>query len=79
VKFDIWKSIGVPAFITYTTTGVSQVSATEVQISFTIQVSTGAPEGIYEFQVEYDLLDSAMNPLEPLTNNVFSFSIEVIL
>ena len=70
--------IGVPDFITYTTTGVSRVSDTDMQVSFSIGVSSTAPEGICEFQVEYGLLDSDMNPLEPLTNNVFSFRIKVV-
>lgn len=70
--------IGVPDFITYTTTGVSRVSDTDIQVSFSIEVSGTAPEGICEFQVEYGLLDSDMNPLEPLTNNVFSFRIKVV-
>lgn len=72
------SQIGVPAGMTYSTTGVSRVSATEMQVSFTIQILGGAVPGIYEFQVEYGLLDSGMNPLTPLTNNVFSFKIRVI-
>lgn len=69
---------GVPPGVTYTTTGMSRVSDTEMQVSFTIQVSGGAVAGIYEFQVEYGLLDSGSNPLTPLTNNIFSFKIRVI-
>ena len=70
--------IGVPEFFTYTTTGLSRVSATDIQVSFSIQVFSTATEGICEFQVEYGLLDSNMNPLDPLTNNVFSFKIKVV-
>ncbi|MBW2738041.1 MAG: hypothetical protein JRE64_04150 [Deltaproteobacteria bacterium] len=70
--------IGVPSFITYTTTGLSRVSATDMQVSFSIQVSGTASEGIYEFQVEYGLQDSGNNPLEPLTNNIFSFKIKIV-
>lgn len=46
-----------------------------MEVSFSIQVSGTASEGIYEFQVEYGLEDSGNNPLEPLTNNIFSFKI----
>ena len=70
--------IGVSTFITYTTTGVSRVSATEFEISFSIQVSGTALEGIYEFQVKYGLEDGGGNPLEPLTNSLFSFKIKVL-
>ncbi|MBU4260842.1 MAG: thrombospondin type 3 repeat-containing protein [Proteobacteria bacterium] len=70
--------IGIPAYITYTTTGVSRVSATEMEIFFSIQVSGTALEGISEFQVEYGLEDGGGNPLEPLTNNIFSFRIKVL-
>ena len=70
--------IGVPDFVTYTTTGISRVSDTDIEVSFSIEVSSTAPEGIYEFQVEYGLLDSENNPLEPLTNNIFSFRIKVV-
>jgi hypothetical protein len=72
------NQIDVPGFVTYTTTGVSRVSATDIHISFSIHVSGTAPEGIYEFQVEYGLLDSGGNPLGPLTNNIFSFRIKVV-
>lgn len=78
VAYYTEAQIGVPDFITYTTTGVARVSATDIQVSFSIQVSGTAPEGICEFQVEYGLLDSGMNPLEPLTNNIFSFTIKVV-
>jgi hypothetical protein len=69
---------GVPSCIIYTTTGLSRISATEMEVSFSIQVSGTASEGIYEFQVEYGLEDSGNNPLEPLTNNIFSFKIKVV-
>jgi len=70
--------IGVPSFVTYATTGLSRVSPTDFQVNFTIQVSGTASEGVYEFQVEYGLLDGGSNPLEPLTNNVFSFKIQIV-
>jgi len=66
---------GVPSCIIYTTTGLSRISATEMEVSFSIQVSGTASEGIYEFQVEYGLKNSGNNSLEPLTNNIFSFKI----
>lgn len=68
----------VPTGVTYTTTNVVRTSATNMQISFVIQVSSLATDSIQEFQVEYGLLDGANNPLEPLVNNVFSFKIQVV-
>jgi hypothetical protein len=78
VAFYTESQIGVPAGITYTTTAVSRISATEMRIGFTIQVAGGTALGIHFFQVEYGLLDSGSNPLGPLSGNVFDFNIEVL-
>jgi hypothetical protein len=69
--------IGVPAGVVYTTTGVSIISATEVKVDFQIDATGAAAPGIYFFQVEYGLLDAAMNPLGPLTGNTFDFQIQI--
>ena len=71
------SQIGVPADLTYTTTGVSRISATDIQIDFVIQASASATVGTYEFQVEYGLLDSGSNPLTPLTGNIFTFRVGI--
>ena len=68
---------GLPAGVTYSLTGILGYS-TEVEISFAIEVSGAAAEGIYEFQVEYQLYDSGGNPLAPLINNVFEFKIKIL-
>lgn len=68
---------GVPAGITYATTGVSRISATEMRISFQISVGAAAATGFQQFQVEYGLLDAGGNPLGPLSGNVFNLSILV--
>jgi hypothetical protein len=68
---------GVPAQITYATTGVARISPTEIQVDFLIDAAPGATPGTYDFQVEYGLLDSGSNPLGPLNGNVFDFRIEV--
>ena len=78
VAYYTENQIGVPPSITYTTTGVTRVTATEMEISFTIAVSPSATEGFYDFQVEYGLLDSSFNPLGPLTGNVFDFRVKVV-
>lgn len=77
VAFYTETQIGVPTDITYTTTGVSRISATEMQINFQIDVAPGAVSATYDFQVEYGLLDAGSNPLGPLTGNLFDFRIEV--
>lgn len=71
------NKIGVPAGVTYQTTSVSRISATQIQVGFRIDVALGAVPGIYTFQVDYGLLDAASNPLGPLVGNVFDFQIEV--
>ncbi|MBI3447896.1 MAG: terpene cyclase/mutase family protein [Acidobacteria bacterium] len=77
VAFYTESQMGVPAGVTYSTTSVSRISATQMQIGFQINVSASAVTGIYFFQVTYGLLDAALNPLGPLTGNVFDFEIRV--
>lgn len=72
------EQINVPAFISYNTTGVARTSETDIQVSFNIAVSPSASVGMYEFQVEYGLLDEDSNPLQPLSNNVFNFRVGVV-
>lgn len=67
----------MPAGVTYTTTGVSRISATEMKINFQISVGLAAATGVQQFQVEYGLLDASNNPLGPLSGNIFNFSILV--
>jgi hypothetical protein len=68
---------GVPAGVTYTTTAVQRISATQMRVSFRIDVGAGAALGLHFFQVTYGLLDAGFNPLGPLSGNVFDFEIEV--
>lgn len=77
IAFFTESQIGVPTGVTYTTTGVSRISATEMQVGFSIAVDPAASVGSQSFQVEYGLLDAGSNPLVPLIGNVFSFAIEV--
>ena len=78
ISYFMITMTGVPSFITYTTTGVSRVSATEIEVSFTIAVSPSATEGFYDFQVEYSAFDDSDNPVGPLTGNVFDFRVKVV-
>lgn len=71
------SQIGVPPGVTYTTTGVARISATEMRVSFRIDVAAGATPGLHLFQVDYGLLDSSSNPLGPLSGDIFDFAIEV--
>ena len=61
----------------YTTLSVQRISATEMQITFQIDITAGAAPGIHFFQVEYGLLDAGSNPLGPLNGNLFDFQIQV--
>jgi hypothetical protein len=70
------NTINVPSGVTYTTTGVI-FYPTEVRVSFSIAVQGSATPGIYDFQVEYGLIDSGFNPLGPLTGNIFNFRIQI--
>jgi hypothetical protein len=67
----------VPAGVTYTTTTVSRISATQVQVNFEISAGAGTATGTYEFEVEYELLNSSGASLGPLSGNSFHFRIEV--
>lgn len=68
---------GVPPGVTYSTTGVSLFGDGTVQINYRIDVSGAAATGLQSFQATYSLLDSGLNPLGPLTGNVFNFTILV--
>ena len=68
---------GVPPGVSYTTTGVARISATEIEVSFRIEVEPATAPGIFDFQIEYGLLDADSNPLGPLSGNLFDFRIEV--
>ena len=46
-------------------------------VTFQIDVTGAEALGLHAFQVEYGLLDGALNPLGPLNGNVFDFLIEV--
>ena len=49
-----------------------------MEVDFQIDVTGDAtPGALYFFQVEYGLLDSNMDPLGPLEDNVFDFLIEI--
>jgi hypothetical protein len=67
----------VPTGVTYTTTGLGRISATQMQVNFRIDVIGSAALGIHEFQIDYGLLDSSFNVLGPLTGDVFNFRIQV--
>ena len=69
---------GLPTGVTYTRTGIWFESTTEIAISFTIQASSAAAEGIHEFQVEYLLYDSSDTLLTPLNDNIFEFKIKIL-
>jgi len=56
---------------------VQRISATQMRVSFRIDVTAGAALGLHFFQVTYGLLDAGFNPLGPLSGNVFDFEIEV--
>lgn len=77
IAFYTVEPIGIPAGLVYTTTAVTRVSATEIEVGFRIDVDTGAAPGTYDFQVEYALLDADSNPLGPLDGNLLEFRIEV--
>lgn len=67
--------IGVPPFITYTTTGVSLISATEIRIDFNIAASPAATLGIHTFQVQYDFYDSGGTKI---FTHTFEFKVQII-
>jgi hypothetical protein len=56
---------------------VSRISATQVQVNFQISAGAGTATDSYEFEVEYELLNSSGASLGPLSGNIFHFRIEV--
>ena len=77
IAFFSETQIGVPAEVTYATLGVSRISATEIEVSFQIDIAPGATPGFVQFQIEYGLFDAGSNPLGPLAGNLFDFRIEI--
>jgi len=68
---------GLPVGVTFQTTLLAPLSATEILVGFRITATGSAVPGIYEFQADYTLVDAGSNPLGPVTGNVFDFRIEV--
>ncbi|HEY3176228.1 MAG TPA: hypothetical protein VGK94_10795 [Candidatus Polarisedimenticolia bacterium] len=48
-----------------------------MRVDFRINVASRATLGLYFFQVTYGLLNSSVQPLGPLSGNVFDFEIQV--
>ncbi|MBW2738076.1 MAG: terpene cyclase/mutase family protein [Deltaproteobacteria bacterium] len=75
----VTASINGPSFIGFSITGAFFTAPDEIEISYTISIDGTAPEGIYyDYQVEFGLTDGSGNPLEPLSNNLYLFKIEVV-
>ncbi len=66
---------GLPAGVNYSLTGAYLVPPTDVQTDYSIEATGTATPGIYNFQVEYGLLDSSTQPLTPLYGNIYDFKI----
>ncbi len=77
VAFYTEQQNGLPAGVTYTTTSLGRISATEMQVGFQIGVGAGAAVGYPQFQITYGLLNSSSASLTPLNGNVFNFTIQV--
>ena len=56
IAFFTETQIGVPAGVVYTTTLVQRISATQMQVTFQIDVTGAEALGLPAFQVEYGLL-----------------------
>ena len=67
-----------PTFISFTIISASFTTPDEIEISYTISIDGTAPEGIYDYQVEFGLTDGSGNPLEPLSNNIYLFKIKIV-
>jgi hypothetical protein len=67
----------VPPGVTYTTESFSISSPTTATVGFNIAASPSAVPGYYSFSIIYGLENAESQPLGPLTNNIFNFSIRV--
>ena len=65
---------GVPAGVTYTTTGAFLIPPDTVEFDFQITVSPAAATGYHQFSVKYTLRNSAS---QTLAEQTFNFSIQV--
>jgi hypothetical protein len=74
------ESIGtLPQGVTYTRTSFGGSSPDTFNVGFEIAVDGTATPGFHTFSVEYGLLDGGEppNPLTPLFDNVFDFTIHI--
>lgn len=65
------------SWLSYQDLGVTRISATDGRADYLIGAASNAPIGIAKIRVTYYLLDASLQPLGPLTNNVYDFRIEV--
>ncbi|MCP3869789.1 MAG: terpene cyclase/mutase family protein [Gammaproteobacteria bacterium] len=77
IAFYTTSITNLPEGVSFNTTNVQIFVTGEIAVDYTIAADTTAVPGIYTFQVVYELLDSDANPLEPLTENVMTFRIEI--
>lgn len=73
-----WSGSNIPPGVTYTTTSFSRTSANAFTVGYNIAAAPSATPGIYSFGADYGLLNSTNGSLGPLTNNIFSFTIEIV-
>ncbi|MEA3417455.1 MAG: prenyltransferase/squalene oxidase repeat-containing protein [Thermodesulfobacteriota bacterium] len=74
----VTASLNGPSFIGFMITGAFFTAPDEIEISYTISIDSAAPEGIYDYQVEFGLTDDNGDPLEPLSNNIYLFKIKIL-
>jgi hypothetical protein len=74
----VTANLNGPSFIDFLTTGAFFTAPDEIEISYTISIDSAAPEGVYDYHVEFGLTDGSGNPLEPLNNNIYLFKIKIV-
>ena len=68
---------GMPAGMSFNTTGFTFISATEFDVNFQITAGANTPVGTYVIEVAYTLLDAANQPIPGLSNSTFNLLVEL--
>nr|WP_319396084.1 prenyltransferase/squalene oxidase repeat-containing protein [uncultured Desulfobacter sp.] len=67
-----------PSFISLVLSGAGYTATNEIEITYRLQVESGAASGIYDYQVEFGALDGSGNPISPVYNNIYQFKVRIL-
>jgi hypothetical protein len=67
-----------PAFLSMAISGAAFTGPDSIEIFYDIIADPSATPGVYNLDVDFGVTDSGGNPLVPLTNDIYMFSIRIL-